>query len=508
MKTNGLAILFLLSSILVAPMCAQVIGGGNCDATNLAGSYSLTLSGRAISSNGAFAGSYQGVGSATFDGQGNVTLAGIANTNLAQGQQFSYSGTYSVPNNCYGTLMVTTNSTAQFALVVWSGGKQFNIIGSDNDYVYSGSGANNQPACGTPTLSGEYIFTASGFTLSGSTQNGAQDEAGVLVFDGQGNVSATYTDTQSGMTPVAETGTGTYTVSAFCSASASWTDSSGLSNTLNFVILGLHGENLDVLSASSQYVRTGSAHSAFVNPSQAIGNVASYAYSATPAGSVFAIFGENLASKADSTTSTPLPTQLLNTTVTVNGELAPLFFVDTGQIDAQMPWDIPGDSVASVVVTNGDATSNAAAVYVPANGTPGISVYANNRAVVVNEGGSVNSGSAPARVGDEVVLYFTGGGPVNASGNLVTGSPSPSGLSPVSGSNPTVTVGGQSATVKYMGLTPGSIGLYQTNFIVPQLDNGTYVVIISIDGVASNTLGGPNPRPVMTIVEWTTSQAR
>jgi uncharacterized protein (TIGR03437 family) len=141
------------------------------------------------------------------------------------------------------------------------------------------------------------------------------------------------------------------------------------------------------------------------------------------------------------------------------------------QIDAQMPWDIPGNSVASVMVTNGSSVSNAAAVYVPAGGTPGISEFANDRAVVVNADNSVNEGSAPASVGDEVVVYFTGGGPVMASGNLITGSPAPAGLSPVTGEN-SITVGGVQATVVYMGLTPGSIGLYQANFIVPQTRQG------------------------------------
>jgi uncharacterized protein (TIGR03437 family) len=84
----------------------------------------------------------------------------------------------------------------------------------------------------------------------------------------------------------------------------------------------------------------------------------------------------------------------------------------------------------------------------------------------------VNDANTPAAVGDEVVVYLTGGGPVNASGKLVTDSPAPSGLSPVTDPNATVTVGGQNAVVKYIGLTPGSIGLYQANFIVPQLPRG------------------------------------
>jgi uncharacterized protein (TIGR03437 family) len=476
-----------------APLPRQTISGGTCSDSNLNGVYALTLNGRGISAAGSLTGSYQANGTATFDGQGNVILAGTANTNLALAQSFSYPGKYSVPSNCYGTLTFTATSAESFTLVVWSSGAQFDVVGSDATFVYLGSGGNPRPVlCATSTLSGEYTFTASGFALSGTTQTGAEDEAGVLQFDGQGNVTAaTYTDTQGGAAPVDYKAMGTYTVRSACVASATLDDSSGNSNALNFVISGAHGENADLLAASSLYIRSGTAHSAFTNPSQAIGNVASYAYSATPPGSVFALFGQNLATKTDQAVTIPLPTKLLDTTVTVNGTLAPLFYVDTTQIDAQMPWDIPGNTVASVIVTNGSSASNAAAVYVPATGTPGISTYSNNRAVVVNLNGSVNSGAAPANVGDEVVVYFTGGGPVQASGQLKTGAPAPAGLSPVTGDD-SITVGAVPATVVYMGLTPGSIGLYQANFIVPQIAKGTYPVVITIAGQVSND-------PVMTV---------
>ncbi len=465
---------------------------GTCSTSSLNGTYSLTLDGRGVSSSGSFTGSFQGVGTATFDGNGNVTLAGTANTNLAQGKAFSYAGTYTLPSSCSGTLTVTTSGTATFTLVVWSSGNQYDIVGSDATYVYSGSGSNMQPpACAAATVSGEYTYTASGFTASGSTQTGSEDEAGVLQFDGQGNVSAAYTDTQGGTTPVSDTATGNYTVTSACQGSATLGDSSGVSNALNFVITGAHGENLVLLEANANFVRTGSAHSAFLNPSQSIGNVASYAYSSTPPGSIFALFGLDLATKTSNAVTTTLPTKLLNTSVTVNGELAPLFYVDPGQIDAQLPWDIPANSVATVIVTNGTSTSNAAALYVPATGTPGISVYSNNRAVVVNADGKVNSGAAPAAAGDEVVVYFTGGGPVQASGSVTTGAPAPSGLSPVTGTN-SITVGTAEANVVYMGLTPGSIGLYQANFIVPQIAKGTYPLVITIAGQASNN-------PVMTV---------
>jgi uncharacterized protein (TIGR03437 family) len=254
---------------------------------------------------------------------------------------------------------------------------------------------------------------------------------------------------------------------------------------VSFVLTGAYGANADLILANPQFVRSGSAHATLLNPSESIANVFSYVANYTPPGSAFVVFGTDLATKAVAATTVPFPTTLATTKLLVNGTAAPLYYVSATQINALMPWEIPGGTVASVVVQNGAATSNAAAVYVPATGTPGIAMYNTNRAVVTNADGSVNSSTDAANVGDEVVAWFTGGGPVEASGPLVTGSPAPSGLSWVSGSY-SVTVGTAQAPVQYIGLSPGSIGLYQVNFTVPQLAKGSYALQINIAGQASN----------------------
>ena len=497
MKSVRVAILF---GLLTAPVFAQTITGGSCASSSLTGNYTLSLSGRAISPAGSLSGSLQGILALTFSGSGGVSGTGTINTNLAQGVNATFAGTYTVQANCVATINLTSGVTVAFTAVVWSNGTQISLTGSDSNFVYSGSATSNHPVCATSTLSGEYTYDATGSTLSGTTPNGTADEVGVMQFDGQGNVTSSYTITSTGGNSAKLTATGTYTVTSNCLVSATLTDSNGKTNALTFGIRGIYGENAILAEASSQYVRLGAAHSAFLNPSQAMGNVASYAVNATPPGSVFAIFGTGFAgaNKTATASNVPLPTMLLTTTVKVNNEPAPLFYVDSGDIDAQMPWDIPGGTVASVVVYNNGVPSNAAAVYVPAGATPGISFYSSNHAVVVNVNGSTNSTSAGASVGDEVVAYFTGGGPVNAAGKLTTGAVAPAGQSPVTGST-AVTVGGIAApTVQYIGLTPGSIGLYQANFTVPQIAKGTYPLVITIGG-QSNLVGAGVSQPVITI---------
>ena len=69
-----------------------------------------------------------------------------------------------------------------------------------------------------------------------------------------------------------------------------------------------------------------------------------------PPGSLFSIYGFNLANLTAQPTSTTYPLTLGGAIVTVNGESAPLSYVSPGQINAEMPLDIkPG--VATVVVT-------------------------------------------------------------------------------------------------------------------------------------------------------------
>ena len=50
-----------------------------------------------------------------------------------------------------------------------------------------------------------------------------------------------------------------------------------------------------------------------------------------------------------------------------------------------------------------------------------------------------------------------------------------------------MTVGGVDATViNYMGLTPGSVGLYQANFVLPKVAAGDHRLVINISGQDSN----------------------
>ncbi len=204
-----------------------------------------------------------------------------------------------------------------------------------------------------------------------------------------------------------------------------------------------------------------------------------------PPGTLFTIYGTNLATGVDQLTTFPLPNTAESVTVTVNGEDAPLLYVSPGQINAQMPLDIqPG--VATVVVKNGTSVSFSVTTTVPATAVPGVLVYGNNHAVAQNYPSySLNASTAPATVGDVVIVYLLGGGPVQGQSLLTTGQATPSAVFPVT-ENYSATVDGAAATVQFLGLTPGFAGLYQANVVIPSVVPGDHNLVITIGGNASN----------------------
>jgi uncharacterized protein (TIGR03437 family) len=187
----------------------------------------------------------------------------------------------------------------------------------------------------------------------------------------------------------------------------------------------------------------------------AVTNGASFVAYETAPGSIATIFGIRLSIGTAQATTVPLPTTLAGTTVYVNGVAAPLYFVSLTQINFQ----IPNGSLQRV-------STNASSVNVWVSGSnggqfqftvstaaPGIFVDSNGRAIVQNQDYSVNTTSNPAAVGSYITAYLTGIGPVDnpvADGAVAPDSPLSRATLPFS-----ATVGGVSANVVFLGLTPG-----------------------------------------------------
>jgi uncharacterized protein (TIGR03437 family) len=144
---------------------------------------------------------------------------------------------------------------------------------------------------------------------------------------------------------------------------------------------------------------------------------------------------------------------------------APLIYVQSQQINAQVPWEIVGRASVQMSVTIGFGGSfGVPATYGPytvavAPAVPGV-FY------VTNSDGSINSSDNPAARGDFVVVYGTGGGltgPVGITGGRWPDAPLASLTLPVA-----ITIGGETAGVIYSGSAPTlASGFFQINVRIP-----------------------------------------
>ncbi len=222
-------------------------------------------------------------------------------------------------------------------------------------------------------------------------------------------------------------------------------------------------------------------------------DAASYKAAVAPGG-IASLFGTNLGLTASASTI-PLPQLLGNATVVINGYSAPLFYVSPTQINFQVPWELarlsPLLKTVSSVVISGSGTSAAQTINVKSV-SPGIfsaNSSGSGQGVVTNAAtGQLAVAATPVARGQYVTIYCSGLGQVN-------GAPTDGGASgpvPLSQnlSTPIVMIGGVQATVSYSGLTPGLVGLYQVNALVPATVNpGSAVsLMLTMNGVASNTV--------------------
>jgi len=190
MKLYGLIILSA-ACFGSAPLLAQPqIGGGICSSASLSGNYSLTLTGRDVSSTVTFSKVSQGIGTANFDGQSKVTFTLTNNTNQAFGTAQTLSGTYSMQANCIGVLNITTGDTATFSLESYNPGKNFLVTGQDGTYSFTGNGGLlPAAACSASSLTSAYGFNGNGYALTSGAVSGVNNVSGTLQLDGKSAVT-------------------------------------------------------------------------------------------------------------------------------------------------------------------------------------------------------------------------------------------------------------------------------------------------------------------------------
>ena len=231
--------------------------------------------------------------------------------------------------------------------------------------------------------------------------------------------------------------------------------------------------------------------------------------------SIISVFGQNF-----STTTTLFPELdgngnlargLGGSCLEMNGERLPIFAITPGQINAQASAAQTFGPASFQVITNCNTSnallsepvtvalgSNAESATVE-TATPGFFLFEplandgfiaarfNSDAVIVAPAGLFNDDfgpSRPAKPGEIIAMFGTGWGPTTAS--LDTGQLAPGAAELLPNANPTVSFGGfvlNPQDVPYVGVAPGTAGLYQLVIYVPAgAQTGNHQVVLNVYG--------------------------
>jgi uncharacterized protein (TIGR03437 family) len=222
--------------------------------------------------------------------------------------------------------------------------------------------------------------------------------------------------------------------------------------------------------------------------------------SAAP-GSWIEIYGSNLAIDSrqwngGDFVGLAAPTALDGTTVTVGGQAAYIDYIGGGQVNVQVPANVPsgqqplivktayGSSAAFTVTVNATEPGLFAPSQFQVNGTQYLgAVFANTTTYVFPPGAVAGLTSQRAKAGDTITLYGVGFGSVNgdvSAGQIVQAQNTLA--LPLQ-----IFVGGTQATVTYDGLAPGFVGLYQFNVVVPAVASSDKVPVTFNLGGTSGT---------------------
>jgi minor extracellular serine protease Vpr len=194
-------------------------------------------------------------------------------------------------------------------------------------------------------------------------------------------------------------------------------------------------------------------------------------------GSYISLYGSDLSDTtlAESTQSLPLSLGQVSVSFDGGGKSLPghIHFVSPGQTNVQIPWEFQGQSSVQMKVTNYGLWSD---LY-----TVPLATYSPGIFVVTDAAYALISAANPAKRGGSIIIWANGLGPVTTPQS--SGDPASSTDYVYTNTAPTVTLGGNPATVPFSGLTPDSVGLYQVNVSVPSdAPTGTQPLKLSIGG--------------------------
>ena len=249
-------------------------------------------------------------------------------------------------------------------------------------------------------------------------------------------------------------------------------EATGLGSGSNTITASYSGDSANNAATAKTVLNVVSKSAA--NPTiSGLADSASYREAYAP-GMALSIFGSNLALSTRSASSTPLPTEMDNVFVKINGVAAPLYYISPTQLNVQIPYETPTSGTVTVVVSDNSQTASAKIKMSAV--APGI----------YTDGSGGLTPTSTANVGETLTVYVNGAGALNPL--VATGSTPITGAATVPQGTTLVTVGGLTAPTTYVGEPSWSVGVLQVNFNVPfGVAKGAVPVVVSIGGVASES---------------------
>lgn len=184
-------------------------------------------------------------------------------------------------------------------------------------------------------------------------------------------------------------------------------------------------------------------------------------------GGLIVVQGRNLSAVNIATQEMPLPMALGESCLTVNGLAVPMLMVSPQEINAQLPFQAEGN-VTMVLRTPGGASDNFNLTILPTAPSifrselaPGFEVPLVMRTANWQPVTAAN----PIRQSDELTIYLTGMGKVSP--EVPAGVPAPGNPAPSVRTAPVVEIGGKRLEVRFAGLVPNQIGVYEIQVKVP-----------------------------------------
>ncbi len=382
------------------------------------------------------------------DASGNAYLVGSTNSPEFPATRGAYQTTYNAGANLEAFAMKLNPAGAMIwaTLLGGSGGSMANAISLDSSNNVWLTGTNGPGFPGTPQGSsfvselsndGAALLYSAGFPADGVGQDIAVDESGVIHVAGSANLMSTITP-----------GNSAARVLSILNAASGTT-----------VGLVAPGELISIYGVG-------------LGPATPLG--------ATPENGFF-------------------PKSLGGVQVLVDGSPVPLLYVSATQINAEIPSPLSGIESGTAVI---QAMNNSVALpdFRVAVATSFLGMFENpivGSLAVINQDGTLNSPTNPAKVGSYVSIYATGYGSVP--GVVMDGAVATAAINYCASCQ--VSIVGYNfdiaETVQYIGPSPGLIdGLVQMNFrIPPQIMNvpnlgNTVQVYFALPGLAQTALLG------------------